>query len=312
MQGIFVYLDLLGFSNYTRTDLVGAVGLIDSQRAILDVKLGDAEWYKSNGTPLEPFQRDRLVTSFVHFLPFSDSLCIAATDANLFVPQLAHFLISAFSFTGHAYAHGDTPGNPENVEIPVIGLHGITMERRNWFPVLWRGGVSFGQFERVGTRGIVDGNRTDCPLLVGDAVVRAVGMEKPGDDEALRKGPRLFFDPPAMAAVTDSRLLPYFDPAPGIPNCMELLWPAFHLVSGNNPESELLGLHELLEPAVVLWRSKRGTKVELHYFEFIRLICRGALRWATVNGLSQTKARGILSRQLDQFGATNLAMCSFE
>jgi hypothetical protein len=137
-------------------------------------------------------------------------------------------------------------------------------------------------------------------------------MEQPGDDDALRKGPRLFFDSPALRAVTDPSLAPYFLPVPGIPNCTELLWPAFHLIPGNNPENELLGLHELLEPAIVLWRSKRSTSIEPHYFEFIRLICRGALRWATVNGLSPAKAREILARQLNLFGATNFAISPFD
>lgn len=306
MEGLFVYLDLLGFSNYVRTDLIGAARMLESQRDILNVGLSDAAWYQSHGATPDTFQAEHLTTSFHHFLPFSDSLCIASTQPDLFLPQLANFLISAFGFTGHHYEQNQTGRPPENLDIPVIGLGGITYERQNWFPVLWRGGMSAGRFERVGSHGIIDDVRIDTPLLIGDAVVRAVKMEKPGNDENLRKGPRLFCDPLVRAAVTDARLHAFLVPVPGIADCEEFLWPAFLFHSSAHPEYELFKLHELLGPAVALLRSKMGTAVESHYLEFVRLLCRSALSWAVANGLGEMQAREVIVRLLGNENANDL------
>ena len=298
MNGIFVFLDILGFKSYVDADLVGAALMLESQRNILSVGLSDTAWYKNHGTIPDAFQAEHLTTTFHHFLPFSDSLCIASAQPDQFLPQLAHFLISTFCFTAHAYEQNRTGFPPENIKIAVIGLSGVT-ERRNWFPVLWRGGISFGQFECVDSQGIINGQKREAPLLIGEAVVRAVNMEKPGNQESLRKGPRLFCDPYVRAAVTDTRLLTLLVPVPGIPNCEEFLWPAFLYNATGQPENELLQLHDLLRPAVALWRSKQGTKYECHYFEFIRLICRSALTWAATNGLGVTQARAAIVRSLN-------------
>ena len=113
--------------------------MLESQGNILDVGLSDTAWYQSHGTTPDAFQAEHLPTSFHHFFPFSDSLCIASSQPDQFLPQLAHFLISAFRFTGHAYEHNLTGLPPENVEMAVIGPNGVTHVRRNWFPILWQG-----------------------------------------------------------------------------------------------------------------------------------------------------------------------------
>ena len=159
--------------------------------------------------------------------------------------------------------------------------------------------MSFGRFECVGSHGIINGSRVDTPLLIGEAVVRAVTMEKPGDQEALRKGPRLFCDPSVRSAVTDPRLLTLLVSVPGIPDCEEFLWPAFLYHASSHPENELFELHDLLRPAVALWRSKQGTRVESHYFEFVRLLCRSSLAWATANGLDAAQARAAVVQSLN-------------
>jgi hypothetical protein len=306
MQGIFVFLDLLGFSHYVGTDLSGAARMLNSQQNILNVGLDDAAFYKAKGVTPDSFQAEHLTTSFHHFLPFSDSLCISSSQPDLFLPQLAHFLISAFHFTAHAYETGPAGRSPENIKVAVIGPHGLTHEQQNWFPVLWRGGMSFGRIECVGSRGVIDGKRVETPLLIGEAVVRAVKMEKPTDDEALRKGPRLFCDPSVRSSLTDSRIAAFIVPAPGIPNCEEFLWPAFLYHADGNPRNALFEMHRLLEPAIALWRSKRGTGVENHYFEFVHLICRSTLVWAAANGIDQVETRAIVTRSLETYQAGEL------
>ena len=91
MQAAFVFLDLLGFSDYTKTDLIGTVRLLESQRTILNTRLADENWYQARNTPVTPFASARLATSFDHFLPFSDSICIASSDPSLFCANWRHF-----------------------------------------------------------------------------------------------------------------------------------------------------------------------------------------------------------------------------
>lgn len=299
MRGIFVFLDLLGFSHYVGADLSGAARMLNSQQNILNVGLDDAAFYKAKSVTPDSFQAEHLTTSFHHFLPFSDSLCISSTQPDLFLPQLAHFLISAFHFTAHAYETGPSGSSPENIKVAVMGRHGLTHEQQNWFPVLWRGGMSFGRVECVGSRGIINGNLVETPLLIGDAVVRAVKMEKPGEDAALQKGPRLFCDPSVRSSLADPRIAAFIVPVPGIPNCEEFLWPAFLYHADRDPRNALFEMHRLLEPAAALWRSKRGTGVENHYFEFVHLICRSTLVWAAENGIDNADARAIIARNLE-------------
>jgi hypothetical protein len=294
MQGAFAFLDLLGFSEYTKTDLVGAARLLESQRTILTTRLADANWYRDHGTPVNAFASARLATSFDHFLPFSDSICIASSDPNLFLRQLAAFLTNAFLYTGHAYAYRDNPENPTAIDVPVFGASGITQETQNWFPALWRGGLGYGRVEVFGSHGLVDKTLCALPLLIGEPVLEAVALEKSN-----RRGPRLFCRPGFKHNISDGLLQPFFVPAEG-GDCEEFLWTGCNYNDTGKFEIEFGTIHELLEPAIALWEAKRGTNVEGHYWAFVLLVVRGALKWAETRQ-RLTDARDLLRHQLIAF-----------
>ena len=279
MQAAFVFIDLLGFSEYTREDLGGVARLLESQRIILNTRLSDEKWYKARNTQVTPFARARLATSFEHFLPFSDSICIASSDPNLFLRQLAEFLRHAFLYTGHAFGDRTNSANPTAIDMRVIGLDGTSRETQNWYPVLWRGGMSYGKVEIVETSGLVEKKPLSLPLLVGEPVVEAVGLERCGG-----KGPRLFCRPDFRRNISDSDLLPYFVPVGSLPekavDVEEFLWTGCNFDNDGDFDAEFRMVSELLEPAMALWIARRGKDAEQQYREFVLLVIRGALKWA--------------------------------
>jgi hypothetical protein len=293
MDVAFAFLDLLGFTEYAKSDLVGAARLLESQREILSTKLRDAQWYQKGDTALSALAHKHLVTGFDHFLPFSDSILITGKSPTDFIQQLSTFLIAAFSFTGHAYADPENPTKPEEVTERIISSLGTKPEPQNWFPALWRGGVTFGRVELLTGLGMVSGAPVPVPMLIGTPVAEAVALEKNSG-----KGPRLFCVPDFKSRVA-ADLASLFRPVAGR-NCDEFLWPALSFHDRARPLEELGQIHQLLLPAVTLFKAKKGTPVEEHYFEFVRLIVRSALAWGRSCGV-ESKAHAQLVRMFASF-----------
>jgi hypothetical protein len=306
VEGAFAFLDLLGFSEYVKTDLVGAARLLESQRAILNTRLDDATVYVRNGTVLSDLANDHLVSSFDHFLPFSDSIFIASASPDQFVRQLATFLVAAFSFTGHVFACPEDPARPERVDTRCFAAAGVSKAQENWYPALWRGGLSFGRVELLGTHALANGGRIEMPMLVGVPVVEAVRFEKNSGE----KGPRIFCGPTFKDHLSDTTVLPYIVPVPQ-KSCDEFLWPAFLFHDHDNALLELYQTHELLAPAINLWKAKRSTPVVDHYFQFVRLIARSATKWAECHGIAEAGREQVRS-QIISFGGADLVELVFQ
>ncbi len=300
MDAAFAYIDMLGFSEYVTTDLVGAARVLESQRVTFNTRRDDARHYAKHGTPLSPLAEDHLVTSFDHFLPFSDSIFIASASPDRFLRQLATFLTAAFSYTGHAYSFPEDPAQPEKVSLRVSGLAGEEeSEEQKWYPALWRGGLSFGRVELLQSPGVANGQHIDVPLLVGAPVVSAVALEKKSG-----KGPRLFCDPSFKNHVSDPAVRSCFVPVAGKP-CEEFLWPVFLFNDHAHPLASLTQASELLVPAINLWHAKRRSEVEEHYLQFVRLIARSALNWAKQHNVADP-GREQLRRQIIAFNGAEL------
>lgn len=82
-------------------------------------------------------------------------------------------------------------------------------------PALFRGGVAFGEVNPV-KPALIDGKRTEGYILVGDAVVKAVGMEK------AVKGPRIVFGQDVFEQLNEEARL-YTRSLPEDSNLFELL-----------------------------------------------------------------------------------------
>ena len=276
MPSIVAYLDVLGFSSYTEEDFAGALRLLSHQELILRQKLQDGELHPPSSYPdasLAALAEAHLVSSFEHFLPFSDSLFIVSETPDMFARQLSHFLIECLTLVGYVYDDPDNPSRPEAVkavEFPSGAAH-----EESWYPPLWRGGMAAGDLVFGGVTGIEHGKEVRVPNLAGPAVVKAVVAEKK------LRGPRLLCE-----AGFENNCGPdvrrYFrSAAPGV---SELLWPAFIYNLNNESRIEVFEFQKLWRPAVGLWKSKRGHVSFEHYDEFLKLLIRSFLCWADIAG----------------------------
>jgi len=275
MEAIVAFLDVLGFSEYVTTDIAAASELLGAHTTTL-IRLEDQlhhppEKYSDPGS--RELAHRHAVDSFLHFLPMSDSIVIVGNNPELFVEQLSTFLVDAFMLQGHAFAHPDEPATPTAQNMKTFSPSGVSEAKANWFPALWRGGVSFGKVE-VATLPMIRDHWPKCAAVAfGSAVVEAVGLEKSG------KGPRLFCSP-VVAEHAHGNAKPLLVPC-NESHRAEILWPLSVFTPTNDPEVEKTEFLDLFLSARALWLSKIGTKVEQHYWEFIRLICRSAFHWAS-------------------------------
>ena len=274
MPSIVAYLDALGYSNHTREDLAGAVQLLSDQQRLLNQKISDRLHHpaQSHTDPtLAAFSAARQVDSFKLFLSFSDSTFIASERPDDFLPQLAHFLISCFEYTGNAFRNGTEGSRPEEVQVKVFGRGAsMTTETEHSYSSIWRGGLGEGTLHVSEAAALRNGNVVQVPNLSGTAVVNAARAEKGG------RGPRLFCTPD-FSRHFGPHLHHYFSRVDD--NYSEFLWPAFSYGDGN-PSGEISEFSDLWLPAVRLWRSKKNTSAFEHYDEFLKLLIRSCLCWA--------------------------------
>ncbi len=269
------FLDLLGFSSFCDTDSCAAIGALEDYQSILDSKIRDEKSHPVSGIS-DPAQQNLAqntgVSSFGSFLPFSDSFVILSDQPGLMVVQLSNFLVDSFLFCGHAFTGSEDPVNPERQKVTFLELDkskkpALANKEVNWFPVLFRGALAWGEAHEIELSGISKGERSSNRAVSGPALVEAVGREKAG------AGPRLFCGQDFLNHLP-SHMKQY---VVAHETGFEVLWPAISFSSKKiSAISVVHALQELLSPAFVLLRAKRGQAIEHHYFEFIRLLGRSA------------------------------------
>lgn len=286
------YLDLLGFKSYTVIDADAAAQLLLNYHHIINTKLADAMQFPARGYQdggLRELAERGEVGSFETFLPFSDSVFVISGQPDLLVKQLSRFLIDSFAFTSDAFAHPEQAQDPTAVTIAELSLHGVVRRTvARWFPLLFRGGIAFGDVMTPRVTAILDSATTSVTNLAGTAVVNAVGLEKTG------KGPRIFCkaDFRNRLAVGSLALLPEVPET----QCYELLWPAFLYHDQNSPHVDINHFSDLFLPAANLWRAFRGLDVEPHYVEFLKLIIKATLQRFTSWGCHELARNHIADR----------------
>jgi hypothetical protein len=270
------FLDILGFKNYTLIDPAGAAQLLLNYHEIINTKLADmVQFPAQNHTDpgLQNLALEGEVGSFETFLPFSDSVFVISNQPDLLIRQVSRFLIDSFQFTSGAFAHPENPTDPTAVTITELSLQGVSGRHgERWFPLLFRGGISFGDVLTPKVTAIDQGRKTNITNLAGRAVVNAVSLEKTG------KGPRLFCraDFYNLLSAQNRNFMTEINGG----SCHELLWPAFVYHESSQPHVEINHFTDLFLPAANLWRAfRQQPEVEPHYREFLKLIVRSAQKW---------------------------------
>jgi len=308
---VIAFLDLLGFSWLVKNNIVTANDNLNTFNRIIQTKIIDnrmhpvEEYSEENG--LREFARNAAVSSFDNMISISDSLVIGATDADLFVKQISGFIATTFfqsskSFRSSFYDLGLVE-NRNIYDIDSNYQHYPHMA----FPILFRGGISFGDdiiFHKVGQ--IWKGQYGEDGLNVrGLSYVEAVKLEKSG------KGPRLFCNKKFVDSLENEKhsvMLVKDD-------IYEIIWTYYACeVTECRVGDKMHNVRDRIEDkllirAVNLYnyyyqhqdKSRSQEEQEYrHYEEFIVLICKGIIKYASDNNLNLSRVYNMLEEQMNR------------
>lgn len=271
-NGICCFIDILGFSNFVKEDPVGAIYLLQNyQTQLLQLK----EIPEGNDY-LTPYRKD----SFKYLIPFSDSIFFYSENPSDFVLQLSDFIHGSFSFTSDAFSAPEDINHPENItEQSVVIENGKAVTKKHsakWYPLLFRGGIGFGDAKVYELNGIQDSKPAKTPFVFGNSVIEAVKFEQLGI-----KGPRVlcgkdFYD---QLNVRAKKIVHAAFDRPGL---YEVNWTSVHYLMTDELNDWFVDqllmndfyLH-LLVPAANLWKAYNHLSVAQHYYNFLKLIVKG-------------------------------------
>ncbi|MDA3886581.1 MAG: hypothetical protein PF638_13395 [Candidatus Delongbacteria bacterium] len=271
MKHAVAYIDLLGFSNFVNSNLSDAIKVLENYNHIIDDKIFDQKL------------DNKSKNSFKYFIPFSDSIFIASEMPNEFIKELADFFLACFKFTSDQYIRPRNSDSPEDIEVitNIIDKNGKTTQEKviqKWYPILFRGGISFGEAHAIELNTINNSEYSKIKTLAGKAVVKSVGLECLEDLKGKIKGPRLICDKEFMDSITDSKIKFYIVKLKDFENLYEILWPAFHFI--NNKPYEIKKFNNLFIPISNFWKAYKNEKYGRHYLNFIKLLIESTLRFA--------------------------------
>lgn len=272
MERIVAFLDLLGFKEFMSQDKEGAIRLLWNYETILaskeiEDKIHPVESYQKE---LQKLAEKRSASSFEYFLPFSDSLIITSREevADVFLKQLGDFILATFLFTTREYTK---EGHPTIVDVTHIidkggGIFEKKVVKEQWFPTLFRGGISFGDAEVLEVGAIISKKVKESYCVAGCAVIEAVDLEKE------TRTPGLIFKDSVYKKIKDGDVKNRYVYKKG--EYFELLWPALHFIEENKPEGELQKFSDIFVPAVNLWKAYSHLSCSDLYFNFLKLIIK--------------------------------------
>lgn len=283
--GVCAYIDLLGFSNHVKNDPEAALLLLQNYQAILTMASTDLPTHES----LIPYHQD----SFKYFIPFSDSVFIYSENLKTFAEQLSNFLHSCFSFTSKQYCEPEDANHPHRVTVTAVEIEdGKPVTKKyieNWHPLFFRGGIGFGTVKVIELNAVYDSKKSRAPVVFGHSVVEAVKLEQAGV-----KGPRLlcgqnFYD------QLDNRTKRIAHASDQVKGAYEINWTAIHYLASEEPiffpedpnasqwfVDQLLQndfYSSMLVPAANLWKAYNHLDVAAHYFNFLRMVVVGVIRF---------------------------------
>ncbi len=279
-ERVVVFLDLLGFSKYVEDNPQGALQLIEDYstqvtQSIEDNKLHPVDAYSHVG--LKKIAERTMITSFMHFLPMSDSIFIVSDNASLLVHQLSHFLVNCFALRQAAFAYGRSHGDPRNVVVRgfYCGDSAHTTHCEVWYPLLFRGAIACGNVNLLRIPSVTDATMARTSNLVGPAVVDAVRLEGEGT-----RGPRLLCTEEFVARLDQEAALYVGECIDADkPEVREIYWPLAYFETEADVHAGLQnGLNEPLRAAVNLWKYFLNSTVSDHYYALIRLLIKSTCK----------------------------------
>lgn len=304
MGKAIAYLDILGFGNYSSISIQDTVEMLLDYQDILNTKIVDIDINPLESYPshLRELANQSSINSFEYFLPFSDSIFIQSSRSDDFVKQLSHFVLDCFCYKSSLYSHPENSSDPSIITQPEVYVEDGKVARRShqhhWFPLLFRGGISYGESYVVDVNALVDSKQVSIKNIAGKALVKAVKTLEP-----LGKGPRLFCDSEIINEIKPDTKDLYVRSFNGH---YELLWPAFHYVKQNPAESEVYKIRELLIPAGQLWKAYKDANYGIQYWELMVLIVNSSIQYFRIYGC-QNNCRKEITKCLDSIGLNEIS-----
>ncbi len=247
------FIDVLGYSSAVDDCIEGAVGLLSDYSDILATRIVDNASHPlpEYNDQLRPVAERSYVTSFDYFLPMSDSVFVFSRDASLFVKQLSNFLFESFLVGSSPFEHrNDDERDIRNVDIRVISKEGAHDGVRRQNPLLFRGGIDFGEAGTIKMPAITSSQLGQIYNVIGKAVVGSVHLEPK------KRGPRII----CSARFVDQ----IADPGPWIGRAFdgtgeyELYWPVAAIGRHNSAEvASMNHLRGLFTSTINLWWAFR-------------------------------------------------------
>lgn len=271
---LICFLDILGFGNVTIKNINNALELISDYQTIINLKITDEKTHPI----LKITNEDLLVDSFETFLPFSDSIFITSTIPEKFIKQVSHFLIHSFQLNAEQYTNPESKENPLSTNINIFKstseITTINIERS---PLLFRGGVSYGEVESININSIINNEISTITNLTGKALVESVKLEKSG------KGPRVFCNKSLIDNLSEECIEKYIGTILK-DELYEIYWPSLIYIDDNSFEGNIKYFDTLFIPATNLWKAFNHLDYGIHYYEFIKLIVQSTLKYFKFNG----------------------------
>lgn len=262
------YIDILGFSNYILENehCDYAVDILNNVNFVLNTRIIDQKTLFKQGFEerLNPLIERTSVDTFDDYLALSDSVFITSNKCNLFIKQISTFLMECFLLRADRYRNPEDENEPTRVTVMKYDLHNgeITQQSVLWYPILFRGGISFGEVIRGENYMLCDGAIKKMPNLIGKGVVRAVNLEKSG------KGPHLFIDDSVEEHLSDEMKQFVWKDS----KSKYVLWPVFHYIWENEYDSVLCDFKNDLAACINLWKAYRDRQYSDHYYKLVKLI----------------------------------------
>jgi hypothetical protein len=276
-MGICAYIDILGFSYFVKEDPQGAIMLLQNYQ----VQLQQLSEMPKQDEYLTPYRKD----SFKYLIPFSDCIFFYSDQPSEFVMQLSGFVNGSFTFTSNAFSNPEDKDHPENVtEKGVVWENGKAIVKdfpAKWYPLLFRGGIGFGDAKVFELNCIHDSKPAKTPFVFGNSVIEAVRMEDIKVNEEKIKGPRILCTQEFYNQLNE-RARKIVHPAFDKPDLFEINWTAVHYLMTDELNEWFVNqllmndfYLQLFHPAASLWRAYQKTGNEPHYRNFLKLIVRG-------------------------------------
>lgn len=270
---IVAFLDLLGFSNLLESDQKIALDNLNHFNNAIFCKKIDEKHY----------EKVKSVSSFSYLISFSDSLVLGSDDPDLFIEQLCNYLATV-------YIESTVPFRNEFADIKEVSSdrnmttvregNQIEINFNGAFPVLFRGGISFGdEYPFFEENQIIKGIlKKGAFNVTGPTYLKAVQLEKAG------KGPRLFCDKKVVDKINDKSIIKEVNAEKSI---YEIIWTVQGCIATQCSQAKEKNVFRsidetMLPPALNLYNYyyKKDERLAEHYEELVKLVCHGILIYA--------------------------------